>query len=161
MRRELDTFQSHHLVSLLFAPIHVFLSRLRALWETRTLPYLAHLHVSSFSKHRTWHSVGMPEEFAGLNWFERKQWLALSDTAEKSNRQGLENARSAFDPQEVPDDLSRSSCCSLSLVEAIIQAAEALRVGKNWRPFITLSSGERERNGIVQRSSKKGIPFCF
>ena len=161
MRRELDKFQSHHLVSLLFAPIHVFLSRLRALWETRTLPYLAHLHVSSFSKHRTWHSVGMPEEFAGLNWFERKQWLALSDTAEKSNRQGLENASSAFDPQEVPDDLSRSSCCSLSLVEAIIQAAEALMVGKNWRPFITLSSGERERNGIVQRSSKTGIPFCF
>ena len=53
------------------------------------------------------------------------------------------NASGAFDPQEVPDDLSKSSCWSLLLVEAIIQAAEALMVGKNWRPFITLSSGEK------------------
>ena len=61
------------------------------------------------------------------------------------------NASGAFDPQEVPDDLSKSSCWSLLLVEAIIQAAEALMVGKNWRPFITLSSGDRERNGIKGR----------
>lgn len=161
MRRGLNKSQSHYLVSLLFVTTLVFLSRLWAPWETRPLPYLAHLHISSFSKHRTWHSVGMPEEFAGLNWFERKQWLTLSDTAEKSSRQGPKNDSSASDPQEVPDDLSKSSCCSLLLVEAIIQVAKALMVGKNWRPFITISSGDRERNGVVQRSSKKGIPFCF